>query len=124
MIAVVADPHYGPSRCNGCGGSIVWAATEAGRRMPVDAQAVAGGELELYAEYFAAGEPVDPGVQRVRNRPADRPANSPAWRCHWITCSARRGPRRIPADVVAFIARACGRKWGPLFARRRGGGSA
>lgn len=120
MIALVADPHYGPSRCNGCGGSIVWAATEAGRRMPVDAQAVAGGELELYAEFFPTGEPVDPGVQRVRTRPRGRPPSSPAWRCHWLTCSARRGPRRIPADVVAFVARACARKWGPLFATRGG----
>lgn len=120
MIAVVADPQYGPSRCRGCGGSIVWALTDGGRRMPVDAQAVAGGELELFEEYFPGGEPVDPGVQRVRSRPADRPASSPAWRCHWITCSARRGPRSMPGEVVAFIARAAARKWGPLFGR--GGG--
>jgi hypothetical protein len=121
MIAVVADPQYGPSRCRGCGGSIVWALTDGGRRMPVDAQAVAGGELELFEEYFpGGGEPVDPGVQRVRSRPADRPASSPAWRCHWITCSARRGPRSMPGEVVAFIARAAARKWGPLFGR--GGG--
>lgn len=120
MIDRVPDPHYGPSRCNGCGGSIVWAATEAGKRMPVDAQAVAGGELELYAEYFPTGEAVDPGVQRVRTRPAGRPPSSPAWRCHWLTCSARRGPRRMPADVVEFLARAMARKWGPLFSARRG----
>jgi hypothetical protein len=120
-VALVVDPHYGPSRCRGCGGSIVWALTDGGRRMPVDAQAVAGGELELFEEYFPDGEPVDPGVQRVRNRPADRPPSSPAWRCHWITCSARRGPRRIPRDVIEFIANALRRKWGPLFATRGGG---
>lgn len=122
MIAVVADPHYGPSRCGGCGASIVWALTDAGRRMPVDADPVAGGELEIFAEYFPGGEPVDPGVQRVRQRPAERPPSSPAWRSHWATCAARRGPRPMPSEVLAFIANAARRKWGPLFGR--GGGRA
>jgi hypothetical protein len=42
-IAVVADPQYGPSRCRDCRAPILWALTDSGRRMPVDAQAVAGG---------------------------------------------------------------------------------
>lgn len=119
-IAVVADPHYGPSRCRACGVAIVWAQTDMGRRMPVDAEPVAGGELELFEEYFPSGDPVEPGVQRVRPRPAERPLSSPAWRGHWVTCSARRAPLRIPGDVASFIARAAALKWGPLFSRRGG----
>lgn len=119
-IAVVPDPHYGPSRCKGCHRAIVWALTEAGRRMPVDVEPVDGGEVELYAEYFPDGSPVDPGVQRVRARPADRPSSSPGWRCHFLTCSARRGPQRIPQQIADFIARARGIKWGPLFSSRGG----
>lgn len=119
-IAVVADPQFGPSRCRDCRAPIVWAMTDAGRRMPVDALAVAGGELELFAEYFPSGDEVEPGVQRVRIRPSDRPPSSPAWRGHWLTCPERRGPRRIPREILEFLARAAGRKWGPLFGHRGG----
>ncbi len=117
MIAVVADPSFGPSLCRDCQAPIVWALTDAGRRMPVDAQPVAGGELELFAEYFPGGEPVDPGVQRVRTRPAERPPSSPAWRGHWATCAARQVPVLVPFEVLEFVTRAALRKWGPLFSR-------
>ncbi len=119
-IVAVTDPQYGPSRCHACRAPIVWALTEAGRRMPVDVDPVDGGELELFAEYFPSGDPVEPGVQRVRQRPLERPAGSPAWRGHWITCSARRRPLAMPGEVLAFIARAAALKWGPLFSGRKG----
>lgn len=119
-IAVVADPQFGPSRCHACGVPIVWAMTDAGRRMPVNAAPIAGGELELFAEYFPDGEPVDPGVQRVRMRPADRPPSSPAWRGHWLTCPARRALRPVPREVAAFLSRAAALKWGPLFSGQGG----
>lgn len=93
-IAVVPDPEYGPTRCRGCGADIVWALTEAGRRMPVDLEPAAGGELELYTEHFPGGDPVEPGVQRVRPRPPERPPSSPAWSSHAATCTACRRPPR------------------------------
>jgi len=116
-VAYVRDPEFGPSRCRACGGVIVWALTESGRRLPVDAAPTPNGSLELYTEHFATGEPVDPGVQRVRRRPADRSASSPAWLPHWATCSARRPPLRIPAALADDLARVLTRKWGPLFGR-------
>lgn len=103
MISVVEIPQswpLGPSSCRDCGAPIVWAVTDAGRRLPVDLHPDPQGSLELFTEHFPGGEPVEVGVQRVRTRPADRPPASPAWTTHWATCPARR--------------------WGPLFARLRG----
>ncbi len=115
-IAVVADPEYGPSRCRACGAVIVWALSEAGP-VPVDFEPAHGGTLELYTEQFPSGDPVEPGVQRVRTRPAERPASSPAWSLHGLTCSARRPPRPLPPEVIDFVDRALERRWGPLFKR-------
>jgi hypothetical protein len=114
------DAGWGVSSCRDCGASIVWAVTEAGARMPVDFAPVAGGRLELYIELFPDGSPVEPGVQRVRTRPADRPAGSPAWWSHWATCSHRRPPRSLPAELLAQLRRLMGRKWGPLFESSEG----
>lgn len=41
-------PPVGPvSRCRSCGAPIVWAVTERGRRMPLDAQPVVAGNIEV-----------------------------------------------------------------------------
>lgn len=115
-VELVTDPQYGPSRCRHCARPIVWALTDAGARMPVDPAPVAGGELELFAEYFTSGDPLDePPVQRVRHRPSEQPSPSPAWRNHWLTCSAvgSRTPAP-PREVLEFILRAADRKWGRI----------
>ncbi len=118
-VVVVADPEYGPSRCRACGAVIVWALSEAGRRMPVDVEPAPGGSLELYTEYFPDGSPVEPGVQRVRRRPPDRLESSPTWWPHWATCASpgRRPPKRLPSELRAQLGRLMSRKWGPLFGR-------
>ena len=122
MIRVVPDraPADGPSACAECGSAIIWALTEAGRRMPVDLEPRAGGRFELFAEYFPDGEPVEAGIHRVRTRPEERPASSPAWWPHWATC-ARRPRRRGWEGLRDQLRRLVERKWGPLFATRIGG---
>lgn len=121
MIALVPDPRdldagWGVSACRDCGASIVWAVTEGDRRMPVDFAPAEGGRLELYTEHFPDGSPVEPGIQRVRTRPGDRPASSPAWWAHWATCRRRgRPPRSLPAELLEQLRELMARKWGPLF---------
>ncbi len=114
-------PAEGPAACADCGDAIVWALTEAGRQMPIDVEPRAGGRFELFAEYFPDGEPVEPGIHRVRTRPNDRPASSPAWWPHWATCSARPRRTRAWAALREQLRRLIDRKWGPLFAARTGG---
>lgn len=92
-VRLALDPHYGPAECHACGAAIVWALTDAGARMPVNLEPDPKGTLELFTEHFPDGEPVEPGVQRVRARPADRPPSSPAWMVHFATCPARRPPK-------------------------------
>jgi hypothetical protein len=124
-IAVVADPQYGPAVCHACGAAIVWALTDAGKRMPVDVEPVDDGALEIFGEYFPDGEPVDPlevagflfATPRVRARPPGRPPSSPAWHTHWATCRARRRARRLPAGLLEQLRAVMARRWGPLFGR-------
>lgn len=125
MISVVRDPDpsdleggWGVSTCRDCGAPIVWAHTSRAKRIPVDLKPREGGRLELYIELFPDGSLVDPGVQRVRERPAERPEASPAWWPHWATCKARRRPLRlVPRALVEQLRDLMGRKWGPLFSR-------
>lgn len=81
MIVAVPDLDPSPTACRSCGAPIVWAATPGGAPVAVDLEPVAGGPLELYAEYFPDGSPVD-DIQRVRGRPPCRPPHSPAWQAH------------------------------------------
>lgn len=118
------DPEYGPSRCRSCRAVIVWALTEKGARIPVDIHPARGGNLELYTEHYPDGEPVDPGVQRVRRRPLDRPPGAPAWWLHWATCSATASGPRLPAELAAQLQTLLVRRWGPLFASKPRGGRA
>ena len=124
MIRLVPDrpPAEGPSECADCGAPIVWALTDADRRLPVDVEPREGGRLELFSEIFPDGEPVEPGIHRVRARPEDRPPTSPAWWPHWATCSARPRRARAWAILREQLRRLVDRKWGPLFASRTGGG--
>lgn len=120
MARTVADPEYGPARCHDCRAVVVWALTDTGRRMPVNFEPDPQGTLELFTEHFPDGEPVDPGVQRVRRRPPGRPASSPAWSTHWATCPARRPlPPKLPAEIVLQVEQAAERKFGPLYALSR-----
>jgi len=126
VTRAVPDPEYGPSRCRDCGAVIVWALTDSGRRLPVDFEPSPQGTLEIFVELFPDGSPVDPGVQRVRRRPATRPPGAPAWLIHWATCSARpqRPQHKLPADIVLKVAQALERKHGPLFGVSRFWGKA
>jgi hypothetical protein len=82
MTVLVPDPDLGPDACKACGASIVWALFASGHLVAVDLEPTADGLVELYAEYFPNGEPVD-DVQRVRIRPRDRAPESPRWHIHW-----------------------------------------
>lgn len=120
MISLVRDPGnldagWGVSRCRDCGAPIVWALTEADRRMPVDFDPAEGGAVELYTEHFPDGSPVEPGVARVRQIPAERHPSSPAWWPHWATCPKIRRPPRFPLELWERLRALMGRKWGPLF---------
>jgi hypothetical protein len=120
VTRTVADPEFGPARCRDCNAVVVWALTDTGRRMPVDFEPSPQGTLELFTEHFPDGSPVDPGVQRVRRQPPNRPPGSPAWSIHWATCPARRPlPPRLPADIVLQVERAAVRKFGPLYGLSR-----
>jgi len=120
LIRVVPDREAGPSICRDCGAQVVWAITESGGRMPVDVNPEPGGRLELYVEVFPGGEPVEPGVHRVRTRPDERPIGSPTWWSHFATCSARRQPPRVPERLLEQLRAALVRRWGPLFGRMKG----
>lgn len=84
MIALVRDPELGPAACPHCGRAVVWAVDERGTRMALDAEPAPSGWgiWELYTEVFPDGSPVEPGMQRVRLRPHDRPDRSPGWNAH------------------------------------------
>lgn len=89
----------GTSRCRSCGALIVWAVTDTKKRMPVDHDAVAGGNLVLYTEELSGEPPEDEIVQRVRvATPADRELAAAEgrklWRSHFVTCPQRRAWRK------------------------------
>jgi hypothetical protein len=69
------------SACRSCGADIVWAATEAGRRIPLNPKLVLGGNVDLHK-----------GIARVR-RPD--PARE-GYVVHFATCPAAAEHRRHP----------------------------
>lgn len=85
MTTVAADPTYGPSNCRRCGASIVWALTEAGKRIAVDLSPRDRGDFLLFVEEDCFGDLVDPGVYRVRRATADDEPG-PRWVVHFGTC--------------------------------------
>ena len=71
-------------RCRSCGKPIIWARTEAGKAMPVDALPVATGNLVATGEdtvrYVSKGRPAEPGV--------------PLYVSHFSTCPDSKGWRK------------------------------
>lgn len=81
--------------CTTCGKSIIWALTETGKRMPVDAQQNALGRVLLCYEVDGLNNAV--GEQLVVAAPADHPG-WPRWSNHFATCTKATPFRRRQAD--------------------------
>lgn len=97
------SPHTGPSRCRSCGESVVWAITDAGKRMPVNpTPALPGvGNLVLWFQIGLDGKPVD-GKQYVSSVPREdlfERYTGPAWQSHFATCPHASEHRKGGADV-------------------------
>lgn len=76
------------SKCRSCGARVIWARTEAGKKMPVDATPVRHGNIVLAVEKHDAendplaitfSEPLDDGNDRFVSHFATCP-NAPEWR--------------------------------------------
>lgn len=65
------------SKCKSCGAAIVWCRTPGGRKMPVDAEPVANGNLCLQGD----GVP----VAAVVSLP-NEPTTQPRYLSHFVTC--------------------------------------
>lgn len=65
------------AKCFSCGAEIVWALTEKGKRMPVDAEPVADGNLELDVR-------TDPPLAIVHGQPTLD--GGPRYVSHFATC--------------------------------------
>jgi len=85
-VKLVKEPKTGPTTCKLCGGSITWAITDKGKRMPVDTVPVQWGTFVLWHEE---------GVQRATHfSTLEREGKSysgPLWLSHWA--SARHSQR-------------------------------
>lgn len=67
--------------CGSCPAEIVWAETERGRRIPLDARPVADGNLAL--------------VDGVALAATKAPSDAPRYRSHFVSCpNAERHRRR------------------------------
>jgi hypothetical protein len=53
-------------KCSSCSAPIIWAETPRGKRIPLDAELVEGGNIELRAG-IAFVEPPEPGKRRYRS---------------------------------------------------------
>lgn len=76
------------ARCRGCGAEIIWALTEKGKRMPLDAAPSGDGDYVLRSAVFIDGDVtavrVGTGVVTGEGR----------HRNHWWTCPERDRFRR------------------------------
>lgn len=76
--------------CKSCSDPIIWARTEAGRRMPVDAEPVPNGNIEL------VGGPVPTAIVRPGQTTAAAATGVPLRTSHFATCPrADKHRRRI-----------------------------
>jgi hypothetical protein len=80
--------------CIACGGAILWATSDSGRRIPVDAQLALDGRLVLWFWVDGLHHPTDE-VQRVRLAEPDY--IGPRWSSHWAVCPKAPTFRRIEA---------------------------
>ncbi|WP_431976152.1 hypothetical protein [Micromonospora haikouensis] len=47
----MSAPTYPTEKCRSCPAEIIWAVTERGKRMPVDAEPAAGGNVQLVEQH-------------------------------------------------------------------------
>lgn len=82
--------------CKGCGASIIWIKTEAGKNMPCDAKLVAYKQKKGGLEKVVTdeGEVVSAETQ-IRMEEADGIGHRP----HWATCPAREQFKRKAAEA-------------------------
>lgn len=78
--------------CSSCSAEIIWAQSETGKPMPVDAEPVAGGNVELQLP----DDPRDPPVAHVLRKGESKPP--PLYVSHFTTCPNaalhRKGTKR------------------------------
>lgn len=72
------------SACRSCGAEVVWAVTEAGRRMPIDAQPVDGGNVILHPA--ERGQSPTATVVGKQPQPSLFGDDGPRYTSHFATC--------------------------------------
>ncbi|WP_256789870.1 hypothetical protein [Frankia sp. AvcI1] len=83
-----------PSRCRSCEAPIRWAtATATGRRMPLDAEPTADGNVTVHRG--------DDGQAVATVHPIGTPIVGTRWRPHWATCPNADQHRQPPAAPAA-----------------------
>lgn len=92
MTRVVRDGQTGPGRCRDCGGRIVWAISDVGKRVRVDAQQT----IDPRFGYLILFHDQDQTEQRVTHVATwelehRRPYQGPRWTLHTATCPDRKG---------------------------------
>lgn len=81
------------STCGSCGAEVVWAVTPAGRRMPVDAEPVDGGNVILHPG-IARGDAPTATVVGKAVAPALFGDDAPRYVSHFVTCPNADAHRR------------------------------
>lgn len=86
--------------CRSCGARIIWALTPTGKRMPIDAEPVDGGNIILHQPVERGGSPTCTVVGK-RVQPSLFGDDGPRHTSHFATCPNashhRKGePRRNP----------------------------
>ena len=99
MTKVVMVTALRTRPCRLCGRPVVWALTDNGRRMPVDAQPVAPDVLAFLVLWFYSEEEPHP-QQRVSYTRNPR-YTGPRWISHWATCPDRSVARQLAAEDAA-----------------------
>lgn len=104
-----------PSRCRSCQAPIRWAATETGKRMPIDAEPAPDGNITVHRD--------DTGTVLATVHPVGADLEAPRWTSHFATCPAAGQHRKrqqpetaLPvADEVLEVAGPDGRRpaWAP-----------
>jgi hypothetical protein len=80
------------ARCSGCGAPMIWAVTEAGKRMPLDAEPVPGGLFILDPADGATRGGSVPPVARYARR--DLATIGARYTSHFATCPSASRFRR------------------------------
>lgn len=73
------------STCKFCGETVIWVKTRSDKNMPVDVDPSSDGNFVIHNE-----DEDNPRVLRMNREAAER-YTGPLYRCHFETCSARKG---------------------------------